>query len=231
MLVLISASVSAIDEGWVARYNGPADASDGANAIAIDSAGNIYVTGNSQDRTNRDFTTIKYGSSGIQKWVESYDGPASSVDNAIDIALGSTGNVYVTGYSQGGGTSQDYATVAYDSAGNEASDGVSVDSQGNIVTVGGSSFNGEDYEHCTIIYDKDGNEICIKRPGINGFLNGVVVDSQDRIVVTGSIAQVATGYDYYTNRYVDVTPPAVQMIKPEENSFYMFNIKLFGPFK
>jgi len=50
------------NELWVARYNGPGNNIDEANAIALDEAGNIYVTGVSRgDRGNgirEDYATI-----------------------------------------------------------------------------------------------------------------------------------------------------------------------------
>ena len=63
-------------EAWVHRYNGPDDKADDAVAVAVDSAGNVAVFGQSYDTSNRpdhfsnpDYYTAKYaaadgGSSG-----------------------------------------------------------------------------------------------------------------------------------------------------------------------
>src|SRR5205085_3660528 len=52
---------------WAARYNGPANAYDTAKSVAVDNAGNVYVTGTSAGNgTNYDFATLKYSSAGVQ---------------------------------------------------------------------------------------------------------------------------------------------------------------------
>ncbi len=52
-----------------------------------------------------------------EAWVQRYNGPGNSSDRANAVAVGTNGNVYVTGYSIGSGSSNDYATVAYTGAG------------------------------------------------------------------------------------------------------------------
>ncbi|MBK7160176.1 MAG: SBBP repeat-containing protein [Ignavibacteria bacterium] len=99
---------------WLKRYNGPINSSDYANSIALDGSGNVYVTGQSPGSgLSYDYTTIKYNSSGDSVWVKRYNGPANSTDNANSIALDGSGNVFVTGQSEGSGTGTDYATVKY----------------------------------------------------------------------------------------------------------------------
>jgi uncharacterized delta-60 repeat protein len=99
---------------WVARYNSSVNDVDIANAITLDSSGNIYVTGQSSGSgTNRDYATIKYNSSGVQQWAARYNGPASNVDNAKVIKIGAFGNVYITVLSRGSSTLEDYATIKY----------------------------------------------------------------------------------------------------------------------
>jgi len=105
---------------WVARYNGPGNEDDEPYAMAVDPSGNVYVTGYSTGSdSGYDYTTIKYDASGTETWVARYNGAANLLDIAYAIALDASGNVYVTGWSVGLGTGYDYATVKYDSSGQE----------------------------------------------------------------------------------------------------------------
>src|SRR5262249_22017062 len=108
---------------WVAGYNGPGNEDDEPYAMAVDSSGNVHVTGYSTGAgSGYDYTTIKYDTSGTEEWVARYNGEYNLLDIAYAIALDASGNVYVTGWSVGpgfGGTSYDYATVKYDSSGHE----------------------------------------------------------------------------------------------------------------
>jgi len=108
-------------EQWVAQYNGPANGQDQAQAIAVDAEGNVYVTGHSNGTTFMDpvydYATIKYDASGVEQWVQRYDGPASGEDWGKALALDEAANVYVTGCSQTTGNALDYATLKYSSAG------------------------------------------------------------------------------------------------------------------
>ena len=103
-------------EEWVARYNGTGE------ALALDAAGNVYVTGScfGADGTY-DYATIKYDSNGNELWVARYNGPGNGDDLASALAVDAMGNVYVTGYSSGSvdPSSLNYATIKYDFNGNE----------------------------------------------------------------------------------------------------------------
>jgi len=91
---------------WVAGYNGPIDALDRFIAMDIDNNSNIYVTGLSFiGIANTEIVTIKYDSDGNQQWLINYDSPDNVAGNqfegATDLAVTNTGNVYVTGGSDG----------------------------------------------------------------------------------------------------------------------------------
>jgi len=99
---------------WMQKFDGPANGSDDAAAIALDENNNVYVTGTSLGiSSGTDYTTIKYSSVGKLEWTQRYNGPANGFDNAIGIALDKDVNVYVTGGSQGVNTSTDFATIKY----------------------------------------------------------------------------------------------------------------------
>ena len=63
----VSIAHADVTEEWVSRFNSSAYSEDRANAIATDSAGNVYVTGYSYDPgTGVDYVTIKYSQGGVQ---------------------------------------------------------------------------------------------------------------------------------------------------------------------
>jgi uncharacterized delta-60 repeat protein len=149
------------NELWMARYDGPGHGDDFPLDITTDSLGNIYITGYSHGH-NTDYATIAYDSTGNQLWVARYNGPGNEHDFPFDMALDTFGNVLVTGRSQGCGTYEDIATVAYDSSGNEiwvarysslgngpeGGHAIATDQLGNVYVTGYSSSS-----RSTVSYD------------------------------------------------------------------------------
>ena len=106
-----------VNQDWVERYNGSGNSNDEAHSIVVDGSGNVYATGWGWTAQGLDYITIKYNSSGVQQWVQTYNGPGNSLDETSSIAVDGSGNVYVTGRSTGSGTDYDYATIKYSSSG------------------------------------------------------------------------------------------------------------------
>jgi uncharacterized delta-60 repeat protein len=182
------------DTAWVRRYNGSTYSVDEAVAMALDDSGNIYVTGSSDAGwpSYADIATIKYYSNGDTAWVRRYNGPASSTDAAAAIAVDSSGNVYVTGYSQGGGTFEDFVTIKYRPSGDTAwvrryegpytdkATAITVDGSGNVYVTGGY---GGDY--ATIKYDSSGDTVWVRSYSSDEGARAIALDESGDIYVTG----------------------------------------------
>ena len=208
---------------WAARYNGPGSGTDMAYSISVDASGNCYVTGESlgATATGVDYATIKYNSSGIQQWVARYNGPANDEDRASTVFVNASGNVYVTGASEGiGGTSFDYATIKYSAAGVvqwvsryhgtaaygiDYGTGIAVDLSGNVYVTGSSNGVGSNMDYATVKYNNLGTQLWVARyngPG-NGrdWANALVIDGSGNVYITGESILTGVNYDYATVKY------------------------------
>jgi uncharacterized delta-60 repeat protein len=212
---------SAGAEQWVALYDAPGVGMDWARAIAVDGSGNVYVTGASDGTltTVRDYATIKYNSAGAQQWVKRYNGPGNDLDFAWSIAVDGSGNVYVTGFSKGSGTSTDYATIKYSSAGtqlwvkryngpgNSGDDAhsIAVDGSGNVYVTGISGGIGTNGDYATIKYNSSGVQQWVARyngPGNSGdWASSLALDGLGNVYVTGWSIVSGINYDYATVKY------------------------------
>ena len=204
---------------WVRRYSsGIYD--DEAVDIAIDSNGNVIVTGVSAAKdSGNDFLTIKYGPDGSTKWVKRYDGPAGEGDKATAVAVDSEDNVYVTGVSMGGGTNWDFCTIKYSPAGatlwvrrwdspTHNSDGatdIAIDDYDRAYVTGYSYTQGDDADYLTVSYGKNGTLRWTRRydaPAHGPDVPWAIAIDGDSVYVTGGSAGSTTAQDYATVRYL-----------------------------
>src|SRR5262249_48215727 len=80
---------------WTNLYHGPGNGADGANAIAVDQNGNVFVTGVSYGaETNAGYATVAYSNAGVPLWTNRYNGPGNGSDFAKGIAVDKNGNVF-----------------------------------------------------------------------------------------------------------------------------------------
>ena len=98
---------------WTASYNGPDNGGDVLISIALDDLTNVYVSGFVASGGASDFITIKYDTTGVEQWVQLYNGPGNSYDGTYVIAVDTNRDVLVTGYRTGAGTDYDYTTIKY----------------------------------------------------------------------------------------------------------------------
>jgi len=141
LLLICNACTAQIQQAWVAHYNnGITNGTNQAVKMALDSSGNIYITGFSQNsNSNLGYATIKYAPNGNQLWATRYDSSNYPTATPTALALNSSNNVFVTGTA---------VSLKYDANGNQlwstpyAGTSLAVDTNGNLVVTGISTIFG-----------------------------------------------------------------------------------------
>lgn len=194
------------DTMWVAKYGSPYGNKRGQD-IAVDNGGNVFVTGwASSTIYGFQYITIKYDSSGQEKWEAIYDNGGD--DQSFAIELDGQGNIYVTGLSSGGYSGYDYATIKYNSSGQQqwvarytnslnAYDiptSIAVDDVGNVYVTGTSYDSTTKFDILTVKYNSLGQQQWVRRydePYLAGSRDdcayAIAVDKLGDIVVTGGV--------------------------------------------
>ena len=146
--------------------------------------------------------------SGQQQWVALYNGPGNG-SQATGVGIDNFGNVYVTGGSEASDGGFEYATIKYNSVGQQqwasryqAPDGTgdfatatSVSSSGNVYVTGQSSG-----DYGTIKYDSVRSRTmgnAVQRPsGFDDYARAIALDRRENVYVTGAIHQSEFHYDW-----------------------------------
>jgi len=214
---------------WDARYDSRRNGMDEATAIAVDNSGNVYVTGMSQESSQKgesksfDYLTLKYNSSGQLQWGEKTrdDGFDFGNDEPTAIAVDAAGNVCVTGQENVGTGNTGFYTVKYDTDGNpmwasgqnyggsgeDRAVAVAFDDAGNVYVTG--KLEGADgYDYATIKYlsadgAEDWAEVYDSGQGDDIPVGLAFAKENDTgfVFVAGFKSTQSNGKDYFTIKY------------------------------
>ena len=202
---------------WVTEYHGGAT-HDAPSAIAVDHAGNAYVTGTTEICPEYDYLTLKYNSAGQEQWVARYNGPETGFDEAYAIVVDDSGSVVVTGQSDGA-NGIGYATVKYNPAGQQQwvarydeggsnyAYAIAVDGSDNVYVTGKIGPGYPDYG--TIKYNAAGQQQWVARyngpPGnAPDIATAIALDGSGNVYVTGSSSRtnfIFGDFGYATIKY------------------------------
>jgi uncharacterized delta-60 repeat protein len=209
---------------WAAGYDGPNHGDDRTYHVAVDGGGNVVAVGYGDNgyTTPYDYLTIKYDLTGETLWTRRYDGPANGDDRASAVAVDSSGNIYVTGYSYVTGAQPNCATIKYAPDGRQLwvalfggpianygrGSAVALDDAGGVYVCGISAFTLGAYgDYATIKYNAATGETVWTR-GYNGPASDVdraqaiAVDRRGCGYVTGESYGIGTNLDFATIKYV-----------------------------
>ena len=188
------------EEQWNTTWGGIND--EFSSSIVLDSSDNIILAGHTNNTVdgNSDIVLVKYNNLGEHQWNTTWGG--SSGEGAYSIALDSSENIYITGFTKSfGAGSLDMVLIKYNNLGErqwnttwggsglEYGSGISFDSSNSIYLVGvTNSFGAGSIDITLVKYNTLGelqwNTTWGGSSG-DGTWDGIVLDSSGNIFLAG----------------------------------------------
>lgn len=202
---------------WARRYSRTVNGV--ANALAIDSTGNIYVVGSVQEGTllSENIILLKINPTSTILWAQRFNGTGDSSDVACAVAVDADDNIYVAGSSVGATTEFDLITLKYQSNGaqlwakrysnpgsfTDMANAMALDASGNVIVVG-KAWRNSHWDFVTLKYSPTGNSLWARLYNGTGNnwdeANAVTTDSTGNVYVTGR-SLGTLNYDMVTIKY------------------------------
>jgi len=197
-------SAAQVHEAWVNHYNGGyTNLNHQPVALALDSAGNVFVAGSSRSSaTNYDYVVLKYAPDGAQSWAARYAPPGGGTNTVAAIALGREGSTVVTGT---GGTVSVGPGGAVAWAAPYSGTSVAVDTNGNVWVTG---LPASEFPFGTVELDPAGSSVrtnTFDRQGLPAGSQLVGIDAAGDIYVAGWAVAGGASWPQGTTNFIDAS--------------------------
>lgn len=178
---------------WQRQFSGVLYGPEVPMYIAVDGAGNVYVTGSTLGPLfpSRAFLTIKYDSNGNLLWSQ-IDAPAYLGTTPTGFVLDDDGSMIVTGHTTEELGDKWMVTIKYDTDGTRLwskryrdgsqthSAAATADSQGNVYVTGVTGF-----DYLIVKYSSSGTQLWVRRYDTYGWPSSMTVDNSGDLYVAG----------------------------------------------
>jgi hypothetical protein len=150
---------------WEKHHDGYGD-DDKGKGVKVDDLGNVYLAGFvSNPNEGKNYSLLKYNSSGVLQWAREFNGQANLDDEAVQLVIANNQDVFVTGTARNNANA-DFQTLGYKPNGelftqaifeginglDDMPTGIAMDLTGNIIVAGKMGEANGNYRDVTVKY-------------------------------------------------------------------------------
>lgn len=159
-------NATTLASAWSYTYNGASNLDDIAKNVVVDASNNVYITGYSTSSTQgRNIVTIKLNASGVFQWSQTINSASNGNDEAWDMVIDASSNIYIAGNIASDINQQDYYAIKYNSSGtkiwdiqtdgnhlNDQPSNMALDSLNNVIITGQTETAPNMFNFTTVKY-------------------------------------------------------------------------------